>query len=277
MITPSLETVFVRSGAGAEMPIPAPLKPLTTPTSAPRSDKVSVPVEEPVEPAAETPAIEPAKTRPAPAEPRPAPESAPKAAPKAKAKPKPKPKPKPASEPEPEPIQEPTPEPAPAPRPATPRGGIGVDVAPDACILLIHIDVADVLEEPDHARLQQMLLAHAGWRVAGSATFGGGSAMAEQAIALIAESRWRAPPARVALLQDGSQPPITESLRFLRAVRAAAGEHAPILLALVGDPDGDDSLPPISGFDFSDWARKIEQMGDPYLRLEMLAGPAEDA
>jgi hypothetical protein len=116
-----------------------------------------------------------------------------------------------------------------------------------------------------------MLRALTGWRVAEAVTFGGGSAMANQAIEVIEDADWAAPPPRIALIQDGSQPPITEHLRFLRAVRAAAGDYAQIVLALVGDPDGDDPLPPIDAFDFSDWQRKIEQMADPYLRLEMLA------
>lgn len=150
-------------------------------------------------------------------------------------------------------------------------------VAGNACVLMIHVDIADVLEEADHGRLQQMLMQHTGWRVAASATFGGGRAMADQAIDLIENTRWQPLPARIALIQDGSQPPITESLRFLRAVRAAAGEQAEILLALVGDPDGEDALPPLTEFDFTEWQRKIEQLGDPYLRLEMLAGPAEKA
>ena len=148
---------------------------------------------------------------------------------------------------------------------------------------MIHLDVADVLEKSDHARLQRMLLAHSGWRVAASVTIGGGSAMAAQAIALVRNGQWASPPPRIAIIQDGSQPPITEHLRFLRAVRAQAGEQAQVLLALVGDPDGDDPLPPLSDFDFTDWQRKIEQMGDPYLRLEMLApsrvgsAPADEA
>lgn len=152
-----------------------------------------------------------------------------------------------------------------------------IDVAGDACVLMVHVDIADVLDQADHRSLQQMLLQHTGWRVAASATFGGGSAMANQAIDLIENSRWQPPPARVALIQDGSQPPITEGLRFLRAVRAAAGDQAEIVLTLVGDPDGKDSLPPLSDFDFAEWQRKIEQLGDPYLRLERLAGPAEKA
>lgn len=153
----------------------------------------------------------------------------------------------------------------------------GVDIASDACVLLIHVDIADVLEEADHGRLQQMLLQHTGWRVAASATFGGGRSMAHQAIGLIENNRWQAPPARIALIQDGSQPPITESLRFLRRVRAAAGDHAEILLALVGDPNADQALAPLAAFDFAEWQRKIDQLGDPYLRLETLTGPPEKA
>jgi hypothetical protein len=144
-------------------------------------------------------------------------------------------------------------------------------------VLLLHVDVADVLEDTDHGRLQQLLRQCSGWRVANSATYGGGTAMADQAIALIEDCDWEAPPARVALIDDGSQPPITERLRFLRRVRAAAGDQAQILLALTGDPDGDDPLPPVSDFDFGDWQRKIEQLADPYLRLTMLAPAAEAA
>ena len=62
----------------------------------------------------------------------------------------------------------------------------------------------------------------------------------------------------------------------LRELRAAAGTQAQMLLALVGDPEDDDRLPPLRAFDFTDWQRKIDQMADPYLRLEMLATPSED-
>ena len=216
-------------------------------------------------------------------EPKRRPERAPKRQPELKPEPEVEPELAPAREqtPEKEPEQEPEPQPEPEPRPESEaRPGPEAPqplpiakraIAADACVLLLHIDVADVLEEADHARLQQMLRALTGWQVAESVTYGGGSAMTRQAIELIEDGEWRAPPPRIALIQDGSQPPITEHLRFLRAVRAAAGDYAQIVLALVGDPDGDDPLPPVDLFDFGDWQRKIEQMADPYLRLEMLA------
>ncbi len=77
MITPSLETGG-GSGAGPEMPIPAPLKPLTTARAAPRP-----------EPRQEEPEVER----------QPKPEAKPESGPKPEPEPKPKPEPEPAPEP----------------------------------------------------------------------------------------------------------------------------------------------------------------------------------
>lgn len=180
------------------------------------------------------------------------------------------------------PAAEPEPEPAPAPvsprAPTPPQtlGPRGVRFDADACLLLLHVDIDDILEAEDRPRLEQLLMQHTGWRVAATATVGAGSAMTEAAIAVLENGDWQAPPPRIVVIEDGSQPPITESLRFLRELRAAAGTRAQIMLALVGDPTDDDRLPPMRLFDFTDWQRKIDQMADPYLRLEMLAPPDED-
>ncbi|WP_373508465.1 DUF2868 domain-containing protein, partial [Thiocapsa sp.] len=178
----------------------------------------------------------------------------------------------------------PEPEPKPVPAPVSPRaptppqtlGPRGVRFDADACLLLLHVDIDDILEAEDRPRLEQLLMQHTGWRVAATATVGAGSAMTEDAIAVLENGDWQAPPPRIVVIEDGSQPPITESLRFLRELRAAAGTRAQIMLALVGDPTDDDRLPPMRLFDFKDWQRKIDQMADPYLRLEMLAPPDED-
>lgn len=304
MITPQLETAG-GSGRGPEMPIPGPLSPVSAPRAAPLAEP---PAPEPA-PRPKSPA--PAERKPAAAKTPPAGKPAQAAAggPQAKrggaakADNAPAPaggeaaareqakapsQPPPAAKRAPEPTETPTPtakpastpgpalRPAPQPAPAAAKPKGALTIAPDACLLLMHVDVADVLDDSDHERLQRLLHGHSGWRVAASATFGGGSAMARQALGMIEAADWQAPPPRMALLSDGSQPPITETLRFLRAVRAAAGEHAQLLMVLVGDPDGDDPLPPLSAFDFQDWQSKLEQLGDPYLRLEMLAGPAEE-
>jgi hypothetical protein len=242
LVTPRLETAGGASGQGPEMPIPAPVvprRPLPGPAPATGGTLQRTP-------------------------PEPIPQSAPQ--------PPPEPTPQPPPEPTPEPA--PVPQPAPAPTPPRPAG-----IAADACLLLVHVDVDDLLEPPDRERLAGLLRGHAGWRVAGATAFGTGRAVTDPVVAWVAEQHWEAPPARVAVLMDGSQPPITEHLRFLRELRGAAGTQAQLLLALVGDPEDEDPLPPLSDFDFSDWRRKVEQLADPYLRLEMLvpANPEEHA
>lgn len=175
-------------------------------------------------------------------------------------------------------------EPEPVPGPVSPSGPTppqtlgprGVRFDADACLLLLHVDIDDILEAEDRPRLEQLLMEHTGWRVAATETVGAGSSMTEAAIAVLENGDWQAPPPRIVVIEDGSQPPITESLRFLRELRAAAGTRAQIMLALVGDPTDEDRLPPMRLFDFTDWQRKIDQMADPYLRLEILAPPDED-
>lgn len=258
MVTPSLATAVAGSGTGPEMPIPPPLKHLTAPTAAPRPK----PRPEPKPKALAEPEPKPKTEAPATERPRPEPKGPPVDAEK----------PPTAVSDSTEQVAETQSTASPATE-EPPSSVPSTAIAADACVLMIHLDVADLLEESDQIRLQQMLLTHAGWRVAASATIGGGSAMANQAISLVRDGRWEAPPPRIAIIQDGSQPPITEHLRFLHEVRAQAGEQAQILLALVGDPEGEDPLPPLSDFDFEDWQRKVEQMADPYLRLAMLAPP----
>jgi hypothetical protein len=133
-----------------------------------------------------------------------------------------------------------------------------------------------VLEPEDRPRLEELLRDLSGWRVGAQATFGAGSQMTSRALAMIEEGAWQAPPPRIAVIQDGSQPPLTENLVFLRELRAIAGPQAQMLLALIGDPGDDDRLPPLRAFDYRDWQSKIDQMADPYLRLEMLTPPNED-
>ncbi|TVQ90655.1 MAG: DUF2868 domain-containing protein [Chromatiaceae bacterium] len=292
LLTPTLEEVTATSGHGPDMPIPAPLTPLRGPRSAPRGMP-------PASITDQAPAAAPAtEERPASATKTAASVTAPASPPAAHRTPEHTPATMPQQRPDAVPAKTtgtaptaadrpaepavataaaPTPQPAqPEPTPEPTPGPAAERVAADACLLLIHLDVMDVLEPADHSRLQRMLLRHAGWRIAASATYGGGSAMTKQALELIENADWQAPPARVALIQDGSQPPITENLRFLRQVRAAAGDTAQVLLALVGDPTDDDRLPPADAFDYTDWQRKIDQLGDPYLRLEMLATADEE-
>lgn len=297
LVTPRLETPG-GSGQGPAMPIPAPLVPRVH--RQPRPERKPQP-EPSVQPRPEFPQPQ------LPPEPTLQPELTLEPQPEHKQEPTPRPKPQfePTLQPQPEPRVPPgptlPPQPQPAPRlqpqPALrsesrlvepqlqaepeppsqpPVLGSAGGIAPDACLLLIHVDVDDLIEDQDRPRLARLIAASTGWRVASAASFGSGTLMTEGVIQWLAEQHWQAPPARVVILVDGSQPPITENLRFLRELRAAVGTRAPLLLALVGDPQDDDPLPPVRTFDFTDWQRKIDALGDPYLRLAMLAPPHAD-
>lgn len=292
-LVPPLETE--PETAAAATPEPEPLPPVARvapPPAAPQAPEIpaAAPAPEPVpEP---EPKSEPQPSPPVEPEPQPEPSSPPEPEPEPTPEPSPppvepesQPAPSPLPETEPEPIVEPEPSPPPEPEPAPPPDARPAStreperpsasqppgVAADACLLLIHIDVDQLIEEHDRPRLAALLMALTGWRVAGAASFGSGSAMTEGVMRWVEEQTWEAPPARIAIVMDGSQPPITENLRFLRELRAAAGPQAQLLLALVGDPQDDDPLPAVRAFDFTDWQRKIDAMGDPYLRLDMLA------
>lgn len=304
LVTPRLETPG-GSGQGPAMPIPAPLvprvhrqprperKPQTQPepTQQPKPESPQFQPEPTLQPRPELkpqstlqPQPEPEPTPQPQLEPRlqpqlePIPRSKPPLEPTRQPQPEPGPQPAPTLQPRPESRPESPPEPEPEPEPLTqpPVLGLAGGIAPDACLLLIHVDVDDMIEEQDRPRLAHLIAANTGWRVASAASFGSGTLMTEGVIQWLAEQDWQAPPARVVILMDGSQPPITENLRFLRELRAAAGTHAQLLLALVGDPQDDDPLPPVRDFDFTDWQRKIDALGDPYLRLAMLAPPHAD-
>ncbi|WP_462322523.1 DUF2868 domain-containing protein [Halochromatium sp.] len=191
MITPSLETRAVRIGEeGPEMPIPAPLKPLTRPTAAPRPAKLeSVSKVQPAptlrdQAAAKTPRATPSSPQPEPAttdQPtakahEPAADAQPQPAPATPRGEQPQLKTRSSDTPTATPSTEADAAKAPPESESTAPEAIApvdspverVAVDADACVLLLHIDVADLLTEEDHARLQQLLRSQTGWRVASS-------------------------------------------------------------------------------------------------------------
>ncbi len=255
-------------------PAPAPeLAPHPTPPPelAPRPAAQSAPVTQ------HEPASEPKPGLQSPAESEPAQQAwvAPGSPPSPGAPPQPIAAPQARSAPEPEPTVEPELEPTAAP--LEPRGTeVPGGVAADACLVLVQLDVDELIDDAQRPRVAELVKTLTGWRVAASASFGSGNAMTVGVVNWVEGQRWQAPPGRVAVIMDGSQPPITENLRFLRELRAAAGTQAQVLLALVGDPQDDDPLPPVRAFDFTDWQRKIAQLADPYLRLDMLTPEGGD-
>lgn len=77
-------------------------------------------------------------------------------------------------------------------------------------------------------------------------------------------------PIRVVILQEAWQPPIKETLSWLRSIRDAAGKTSGIVIALVGKPAAGNVFTPPAETDRIVWERGVQAMGDPFMRVEPL-------
>ncbi len=66
------------------------------------------------------------------------------------------------------------------------------------------------------------------------------------------------------------QPPIKETLFFLKSLRRDVGEGMDLVVALVGKPMAHTVFTPPEDMDLSVWHKKLDALGDPWLRIETL-------
>ena len=74
----------------------------------------------------------------------------------------------------------------------------------------------------------------------------------------------------IMLLQESWQPPIRESLLFLRDLRKAIGKSPKIIVGLIGRPRENHFFTRIKANDFKAWDNRIKTLRDPRLELERL-------
>lgn len=86
----------------------------------------------------------------------------------------------------------------------------------------------------------------------------------------LAQTDWGNVQPDVLILQEAWQPPIKETLSFIRDIRKTLGERFGIQLALIGKPEPNTIFTPVKEIDWNTWNQKINIMGDPYLRLKRL-------
>jgi len=72
------------------------------------------------------------------------------------------------------------------------------------------------------------------------------------------------------ILQEGWQPPIRESLLFIRDLRMASGETSMIWMGLIGRPRQGAVFTEVKEEEWEVWDQKLKALGDPYLGLERL-------
>ncbi|NLC70875.1 MAG: DUF2868 domain-containing protein [Desulfuromonadaceae bacterium] len=76
---------------------------------------------------------------------------------------------------------------------------------------------------------------------------------------------WKRGQAGVCLIQEAWQPPILESLSFLREIRDVLPEKGKIYLLLVGKPRPETVLTPPAANDRKVWEWQLKSLADPYL------------
>ncbi len=74
----------------------------------------------------------------------------------------------------------------------------------------------------------------------------------------------------ILFLQEAWQPPITETLSFIKSVRKCAGQKTPLMVALVGKPQPGTLFTPVGETDWEIWKMKLATLGDPWLSMEKI-------
>ena len=80
------------------------------------------------------------------------------------------------------------------------------------------------------------------------------------------------PSTRIVLLQEAWQPPIKETISWLKAFRKAIGEKTGFIVALIGKPSKSTIFTSPDNPDRIIWEQALDKLGDPYLRVENLGG-----
>ena len=139
-------------------------------------------------------------------------------------------------------------------------------------IVLVPEDIAEPCRDPE---LASAVFTTLGYRVERKMIFDKDYDADQQTLETLARMDRTSGPWHVLVLQEAWQPPIEETLSFLKNLRRAVGEGVGIVIALIGLPGRGAIFTRVSDADFNLWQKQTRALGDPYLRLErMVAGAA---
>lgn len=77
---------------------------------------------------------------------------------------------------------------------------------------------------------------------------------------------------RILIVQEAWQPPIKESIIWIKSLKAAVNKNAGMVIGLLGKPGRDTFFAPPSDMDKLIWKQAINSLGDPYIRVESFGG-----
>ncbi len=149
------------------------------------------------------------------------------------------------------------------PPPSPPAGPADPAVAGTALVLWVPVDLQEWAAD-GAGPLPRLVSAQGGCPAAAVQTYGQSPRRDAEALAAL-------PPGRPgAIVMEGWRPPVTESLTLLRDFRRHLGDKQPLTLWLTGQPAAD-GFRPLSEPDRELWRSQLRQLGDPWLRVEILA------
>ncbi len=151
--------------------------------------------------------------------------------------------------------------------PPSPRGGpADPAVAGAALVLWVPVDLQEWAAD-GAGPLPRLVAAQGGCPVAAIQTYGQSPRRDAEALAAL-------PPGRPgAIVMEGWRPPVTESLTLLRGFRRRLGDKQPLALWLTGQPAAG-GFRPLPEPDRELWRSQLRQLGDPWLRVEILVPPS---
>ncbi len=124
----------------------------------------------------------------------------------------------------------------------------------------------DIFEECDPVAIKNMVYEKFAWKITEIIKFGADYSADLELIKKTATGKNR----NILILQEAWQPPINETIRFIRDIREITGEKMLIKIAFIGKPGPDTILTPPDDNDMKIWNRKLKILGDPYLSIERL-------
>ena len=134
------------------------------------------------------------------------------------------------------------------------------------CVVLIP---SDIISLADQDTLRQVVAETLGWEVTSISAIQGEPVLDQQVLASVSDVFGKDVQGVVVVL-EAWQPPIVETIEFIKVLRQGLGKTARIAVLLTGKPEGQSIFTLVDRSDKEVWAHSLMKLADPYLRLEAL-------
>ena len=134
-------------------------------------------------------------------------------------------------------------------------------------VVLMNEELAARASRADIVRVAE---AYFGMSIGEILEFGGQLDQDRQVLEHLKDRNWEGRQSGVLLVQEAWQPPILETLAFIRQLRRSLPEKGKIAVLLIGRPDRKTVFTPPGKIDRKVWEEQLQALGDPYLGIACL-------